>query len=843
MEVLEKLLECFRTAKDIGGKRFSELNAIRCLLGPYFQEGVSDTTLRERLKLANWTYDELHRFYETKTSNWAINPRETNEKNFSQLQSFLIENACDSQTFFESVTELFAIYISTKNVSFEIKMKKLISLSIWDTIDVAQLFTPYTHPKLTGYIPWIEKENELFDALQKNNLVFISGGPANGKTLLVKRVLKEHFHKSFDIYFTNKEQTSLDKIIKKISFMDKTVNFQNPSSRNFETALSYLKEKTEKSFFIIRKPFLEASDFEFIDQHLSGLKLKVIILTQTKNFDPKYHCVFIQDRPEDNLKKIYVSSRKQDDLSTQEWETLLDITSQNPYVLSLVGKSIQNAEKRDKCSKGKTNERDVLKEHLLNKTEWIWNLTSQPKLHKNFDDNISKSEQTLRNLLYYITESYGQSETYSVLSVWTKTPISKQLLIKISGLQDNDINRALQIGLLEYADINNSKIVMPAIIADIIWDENPISYTEYHENLIRFLIMLKSGKPLEIPYKTLYPVVRTMIQRFHFQVSTMASRDKPRDKYDFIEWNHTVINLLHHLIQLGDYEVAEEFLPYIFYHKYEKKNVQYNVATEDEQLLLSFINQDIQHMKSGVSVQSIDYLIDIMKEAQNIANKGNTSLYSSMYYAYLEIQAMLDYALRMEKLWTLEYSCTGTSKHLSSVDQLRKSISAYYMALSIFFDIQYVENYYRMIQAYINTIYTTDLNSYNSAIHFSTLCNSPDIPVDWRLRAQCQALFYSLVLIIKTTPPDTALTFGFYEDLYKNIYIQLSNKVFPWEVLWTFYSCTIIMWNCKTTLKPETVQNLEVSLLQLRSLAEQQITLPKEDRKYLLKLIDMISQN
>lgn len=410
MTVVDEIVTCFKESKKIPNSRLSEITIIRLMHGERLDNEYSKTNLREYKKFQkHWTTQNIKDFVYENDIHWTISDTEdTRLKN-------LINVPLDHSVLEEKLMTLAEKYSLSEHPFTSGTFKRLCAYAFFKTAYPEKLFEPYCHARLTNYVAWEDAERQIANTILTHNIAYIYGEAASGKTLLTKKVLKDYFCNSSDIHFAQMDDPDLHKIIKKLSFIDGT--------HDFDTVLSYLSEKTANSVLVIKRPFITVEDYEFIENHFSTLKMKIIILTQTDLTAQTPLCISVKKRPDDNLKKIYIKSRKCNDLSTDEFLTLFDIVSRNPYIISLVARTLLNTKAPAK--------RNLLKEKFLDKTEWIWNLSEQPTLNESYHGKGKKSKQTLPRLISYILECYGCAERYSPLSVWAKNPVTKNLLIEL----------------------------------------------------------------------------------------------------------------------------------------------------------------------------------------------------------------------------------------------------------------------------------------------------------------------------------------------------------------------------------------------------------------------------
>ena len=823
----EELLKCFDNAMYSGRGKYAKLPIIRYLLGNNLGNALyADSTLRDRLKLRNWTTEELRLFAEIPSSHWFLSSSKKETSSFA-INNYIEHDTYDLLTLIEELQKLMVQYSLSTTDSFDVRFKKLISLIFWNTPDVSQLFEPYDLGTLTHYVACNDLEDNLKTAINTTNLIFVCGGPASGKRLLTRKVLKEHFSTSSDIYFSDALAEPLKDHFEKISFINGTHELQ--------TVLSYLKGKSSKSVLIIRKPFLDAEDFTFINAHLSSLTLKIIFLTQTYSLDQKYLYIDMKKRPGTDLQNIYINARGLNDLKPSEWKLIQNVTTSNPYAVSLVGKALREADTLE--------DQKNFKEAFLNKTEWIWNLSKKPTAHGNYHVDKRKSEQTLPMLLSYMLECYGNYRIYSEISIWAKTPISFSFLTDFVGINPQTIQQALQYGLLEYDCETIPTVFMPSIIADVIWNQESSSYpySKYCDKLQQFLELIVIGNPNAIPYQALYPMVRTLMQRFHFQVTKLESSENANTNADFVEWNRTLIKIILELTELGEWKIAEEFLPYIFYSKQSKK---YNDIAEDgDRLIRKIIAFKINFMKNGYSDIVPATLKEILTETYSLLQQSDKRVsHCWTEFAIMAIQSFLDYELRTEKIILVDYINTHDEKLLKYSQQLDVHLDNFIQLFKYVLPTGYY-SYYTLIKSYRNKLFTNSLENKLDIIteHQNNLLNLITTYPEFFLKAECQNIFFELLHVSK----DENYAHYFYQNnlfalveiTYNHLTHMVIGNIYSADTLCLLYFCTGLLIPYHKILTEETRQFLKHAYDSMKYFANEQLTLTKKDKTTLIKFI------
>lgn len=826
MTILDKLLDCFEKAKSEPFPVISKSTYTSFLLGSKLGVTYQKSHLSDKKKNGSgWSTDEIKLFINTPESDWDVKTPTPNSEKFP-FQKFCSAKVVP-HVFKQHVEQLIKEYFPNEEPSFTSGiLKKLCAYAFFGTPYPNTLFEPYEHGTLSNYVSWDTRESDIKKSLETNKLIFISGTPASGKTLITKKVLKDYYTTSSDICFITIEDISFSDGLTRLPFID--------GAHDLESVLSYLRKKTERSCLVVKKPFLTKVDFEFVDKNLSDLAMKVIILTQMDFESRCYPCFSLQDRPEENLRRIYEASRKEMDLTKDEFKELLKIISNNPYVLSLVGKALNNERNLKKDPQ--------LKEKFLNKTTWIdnWNTTSQAKAHGNYRVKNSKSEQALPLLISHILDSYGDTTIYSPLAVWAKAPVTKKFLIKYGGISIELINEALRLGILELDSQDNETVFMPSLMADTIWRKHSDSstYSKYCKELTEFLHLLHIGNDIQVPYKTLYNVIRVLLQRFHFQLSTFKPRKNPRKNSDFMEWNRLLIQLIHRLTDLGEYKTAEVFLPYLFLYMQEKEIR--DAADSDERLIRDMLHLKAHHLQHSITSNNVNYLIAYFNNAkenflQTIQHKESLGL----HFVILEFENLLNYMIRVETSYLIKSAYLKLFNPSERTQALLYHLQEYILLKNKLCIIDNSYYYYFFIYESLKNIYSADvLNWYNNSgeTHINNLLslNKPDYELV--LQVKCQHLFYKLLFLLKRNPQNAWLTNEFQElqSEYNELSDYLKNKMIPWGVIFAFSSSCYIFYHFKSTLGNCTLSHVVDSFKSFEKHATNQLTLPTKEQELFL---------
>ena len=746
----------------------------------------------------------------------------------------LTNRVLDTTRFEREIRNLYHECVEQKDESLSTMVKSLVSLHFFNTTRPETLFIPYSHPNyMEHYVAWPDKEKELATAIEKSNLVFISGGPGSGKTLFIKKVLKDYFYNYSDICFLDDCRDTLKIQLNKIEFISR-------KSTDKKSVLDYLHNKSAKSFLIIKRANISHNDAAFIRKQLSNLPLKIIILTRTANLPEGFEKVLLEPYPFDNLKRIYQNNIEKMDFTDEELEQLFNIAYRNPYVISLIGK-IQNKS-------------DELKHQLLNPTEWIWKMKGLKKVHSSYHAQ-KKSEQNIKALISLLFDYYpaNTNDFLSKLAIWTKIPISEDILLKYSGIDEDDFYLAQEYGILQSLPENETIFYMHPLIADSIWERYPLAYGEYKEKLQEFLNIIKAGNPLSIPYKTFYPVIRTLIQRFHFQISLMKSREKPRNNPDFMEWHLLVTELTYYLTELGDYKITEEFLPYLYY--FNQNKLLKDAAKENERLIRDVMYFKIHFIKDGLTKEALECLQKISVQIHTLlSNLESTDNFqdctSGIYFATLAIQSFLDQQIRSEKCYTLEYLIDQKNCYNISLDTIINLVDTFSDLFQIIFEktgiipICNYYHYYRIMSVLLKGVHGNfSDNGPTIMIEHLNALSAQSTTYDLLLKTNCQKLYYSLIYLLQDE--SFARYFWTHNQLaglereYNDLFNKLIGYIYSFDTLWSFFTCTMLLFPYQDLLTEETRENISTSIEHMQHFVSGQTTLPEMEHDQILELIDM----
>lgn len=167
-----------------------------------------------------------------------------------------------------------------ENLSIEDILRRLVYQHFFGTDKIEELFSCRKNVISSKYVEWKEKENELGNTLDKEKIVFVTGEPSNGRSMLV------------DHYFFNKAKenngyinyawlTCDDSNIRlsdynvELSFLDgKTVKY-----KSFRNMVKFFKNK-QNGYIVITRPILSDQDYDYILKTFKSFNMKIIVITR-----------------------------------------------------------------------------------------------------------------------------------------------------------------------------------------------------------------------------------------------------------------------------------------------------------------------------------------------------------------------------------------------------------------------------------------------------------------------------------------------------------------------------------------------------------------------------------
>ena len=642
-----------------------------------------------------------------------------------------------------------------------------------------------------NYIPWKAKETRLCRLLESHNIVFVTGQPASGKTQLV-RYCVHHLGNWNNVFWLDEHPgIPLADRIQYIDFINKNgtpsaeaKNNNNVLPTKSEDILKILKEKTAFSLLVIDIPFIKDEDFSFIKKNLMDVELRIVITTRTTGISKAFASINLDKRPVENLSLIFREYCPQKALSDNVLRNVCQIVSYNPFIMTLIAKCFR------KCP-------DTFNLDKLLDTE-SWHLDMNPKIHASYQSDNRKSELSVKTLAARILEDYDEEflkTTGSKLSILAKNEISQPVLEE--EIAPEDINKAIDLDLLQYTDHKNKMLQMPAIIADIIWQQYPINYKDYRKRISQNLAYISEGQKLQQTYRSLYEHTVTMIYRFHFQMTEMKTRPSKDDKEAFLEWNQILSEFIVHFIRLGNTCDAQNIL-YRLYNKKNRQGIKEDLVPSCKLLDRKIFQLHIDFALADSPVKTLNSAIDLLPEIMSQMQASPTQ--HKLFLPLLEklynfIMDAID-SLLLKQVITLVIPGPSIGSRL--LNDTLKSLYAFLTTpprknIAIFC-------YYRMIYYYLSCIRKYSEQAISKANEdFHNLTNSEEfseLGSDWNLsfKARLWKFYYDIKLPAESSIKDPFTTEqpGQFVNEYKELYKQFQNSVCSSNTTVLFFYCTAI---------------------------------------------------
>lgn len=671
----------------------------------------------------------------------------------------------------ESIKVLFSKYFpdATESLDFSIMIQSLVYLHFFGTDDIDLLFYPCQKKACSNYIPWSEKELELSQALEQCHLLFITGLPASGKTQLVRHYI-ETSQRWDDTFFLNiKSESFLKNRIEDIKFLCR--DDEKPLS--FEDVLENLSYKSSSSLLVIDIPFMKNEDYDFINQYLLSMDLYVITTTRTTDIPSDYKTVNIDHRPVKNLLDIFNSFEPKISYSNETFQKLCKIISYNPLAITLISKTLRKVPSKFRI------------DEFLETSSWFISSKNNPKIHSSYQDTDKKSGLQIQTLICRILNDYEKDflkNTGSELSVLAKDEIPFNLLAK--DIDIPDLEKALDYGLIQFIDAENTIVQMPSIIADVIWQEYPINYYEYKERIFQYLHDISIGQTTILSYNTLYNHIFTMIYRFHYQITKMKSRPDKNSKLTFKEWNHLLCEFILYFIRLGNTTAAQKCLYNLYV--YESKNKLSTDLVPSLQLWERKVFQlHIDFAKNENPIETIDKASHFLKELLSQTDKENSPMSMSIYISIIE--KTYDFIMDMLDTLVLKFLLVSTGTDLiqtlkidcNTITVLKTFLKSYFTKDDFWY-------YYQMLFFFLSRQY--DL----AEAHFKKIATDSPLIFKGRL----WKFYYCTILVLHNNAYHksafTSEQLDFLAQEYVLLYEEFHNRITSFNTSILFYYCTII---------------------------------------------------
>lgn len=745
------------------------------------------------------------------------------------------------------IRELFSKYFpdspSKLHLPIGTMIHSLVLLHFTGTDEEFILFNSKNIASHALYIPWKAKETRLCRLLESNNIVFVTGQPASGKTQLV-RYCVHHLGNWKNVFWLDKHPgIPLADRIQYIDFIDEngTPSAEAESGGNIspmkdEDILDTLEQKTAVSLLVIDIPFMKDNDYSFINEHLTDMELRIIITTRTTAVSRPFVSINLDKRPVKNLMMIFREYCPHKLLTDKDFRKLCQTISHNPFIMTLIAKCFRKDPKKFNLTK------------LLD-TE-SWHLNVNPKIHASYQSGSKKSELSVKTLAARILEDYDEEflkTAGSKLSILAKNDIPQSVLEE--EISTEDISKAIDLDLLQYTDHKNRILRMPAIIADIIWQQYPINYKDYQERIFQNLKYISEGQELQQTYRFLYEHTVTMIYRFHFQMTELKTRPSKKDKAAFMEWNHILSEIIQQFIQLGNIRDAQNIL-YRLYVYEDKDGTKEDLVPSCKLLDRKIFQLHIDFVRSSSPVdileQTIHLLLEITSQMETFP-KQRTQFLFLLEKLYIFITDIIEDLLLKQFVLSLTPSPDAAKLLNNTINVLRtfleknpkiayKSINdskhkdTYEIDRRIF-------SYYKMHYYYLS--YTRDYsilqNLENANKHLNILIDlDPDFDISFK--ACLWKLCYDMIILSNNSdnlkPSSVAERLDDFAFKFIYLYKTFHNRVCSISTSVLFYYCSILTYVLLPYSYPYTLKLIRTSLAETYDLIIAQSTIFKKKTEY-----------
>lgn len=723
----------------------------------------------------------------------------------------------------------------------EVLIKNIVMHCFFGVTNIDILFPPYSKKSCNNYFYWTPKKDSPSKMLKSKNILFVTGSPGTGKSELAKHVVTEYTTTSRypDIGWLEStyEPLPLSKHICDIPFCRSDNKF-TPIA-----VLQKLKQKPRTSILVLDVPALSEEDFSFIDTELRNLDLRILITTRASSVPEEYYHINLDDCP-DSYMKIIFNSFSTMKLSACEFKKLLNIIEHNPYVLTLVAKTLENKDSSiDRVS-------------LLEPENWLWKTKNLPKIHSCYKDCGTKAGMQLSTLIHRILEDYPPdffTDRLSELSVWTKTELDINVLT--GHFERNFIEQAIQYGLLRYVDQDNTQLRMPTIIADAIWDRFPVSFDMYKDEIFEFLHSIEIGDTLKMSITTIYELITNMIHRFHYQTTHMKSRVTADMQKQYFEWYGLLSNTCAYLIRLGNSKLAENLLSRLYVYASECNKTVVSLSPS-LQCVRTLLNAQVKMMKSDNFFGHVSDLHGLLVDFQQVYTLKSTS---AKYYKDSPILTntlkllhcnIVDYFIRTEKLFSVKYLFDRQKPPFDSwklLLLLKQHMSTIFSDYYTFDECQYYQAVYNCILS----LYEDRKNSLNVDIYIKNMRDFPPTNADLLFKASLQHFYYTLITYSIDSNLSELYPSNNFIDVLVNKYNMLYNdfnskSCNSWDTKWTFYICTFIMdlfLTYRSSIYPFTKYRIDLVKESFPDFLNSQLTLSKNEIDSIKRLKQSLDSN
>ena len=513
-----------------------------------------------------------------------------------------------------------------KNSIYELSecemMKMLISLHFLRTIQ-SQTALNTEIIKKSNYVPWKEKEEELRNQIELNQITVVCGNAACGK----KKLVWNYLRKNGSLEYLDIECRPGEKLReKKIEI--KYLGQQNVVVKINELPVAFEK-KDKNTKLIIKCTYLKEDDINFLDQLKSKTQIKIIIVTRTMKIPSIWGKVYISECPEKMLKKILGKYCNIEQYSNDVMSRFFSILHYNPYLTELIAKYLK-----------KSNEYDISQfiKKLHDEGETcIVEMSKGKKINSSYRDEWkTRAPYPLSTLIGRILKPLDDDSIKQVvrLSIWTRTPITEEFLITVGSFTGEEVKKAINNGILEYRNPNVVQMPEPLIWA--IWTQNIVIDIDGCDNNLPVLQIVFDGRRVSVDEDGIstgemlldkiiqpeecsvdviefyYSTLKNIIYRYHKVYSRVAYENKLVWERYYVRWTEFLENTILRLKSIGNIKFAE-WINEKIYTKYKKR--EFFFQANDEQKGKKQLNSfETNYMMGIATPKQFEEMVELYKK-------------------------------------------------------------------------------------------------------------------------------------------------------------------------------------------------------------------------------------
>lgn len=426
------------------------------------------------------------------------------------------------------------------NTDINTKIKQLVFLSIYGSIHPALFMTwniKNSYKNCSNYISRPDVIQDIQSHLSKNNILILTGEPAIGKTQVILEYIQKGSYN--EVIWFEEPHSSIESLEKQLNEAIGN-EILIPSDVLMETAL---EEKSNDALIVIERTVLQRTDYGYIYDKFCGKKLHIIIATRKAPSETS-NTIHLEKLSSECLFKIFKSHLSNNPyfLTSEEFDSLLQIIDFNTLVVALLGKALNSLFSENKANQKRTDiieKRSNIKEKLLDSKQWIWkDKTLPPISHKNYrkESNANSIMYLIRSIISEFRISDENKLHYAELALWVRGTLAVSALKSwCTDRISETINEAVKLGIADYIDYDKSILEIHPFISDALWSEviqNPRSRDDkdisilllFEKNISKFLEKFKIGESWDYSYTMLYKAANTFIRRLKMEMHPEKKR-------------------------------------------------------------------------------------------------------------------------------------------------------------------------------------------------------------------------------------------------------------------------------------------------------------------------------